>query len=563
MDQEKNETGDISETSVPSLVSPGVEKAKLMFQSMTTWDRVLLFISVFIIAYAYGLDSLIRSTYQSYATSSYSAHSLLSTINILLGIISAVSQPTGAKIADIFGRIELLFVSVVLYSVGTIIQATSNGVESFATGAVIYQLGFSGVLILIEIIVADVSSTQSRVFFISVSYLPLIINAWVSGNITEAVLTATDWRWGIGMWAIIYPISAIPLFSVLLIVLHRAKSSASIKDIKPAFRMYGVKGLLELFDIVGIILLVAVMSLILTPLTIAGGSNSDWRTPQIIVPLVLGVLLIPAFIIWQKKAKHPLVPFHLLKDRGIWSGFSIAIFMVCAWYMQGNYLYTVLIVAFDFSIGDATRVSLLYHVCGTVVSLILSYGIFKLKRLRIFVIIGSILYIAAFVILIYFRGGSSYASQVGIIIGEVVLGLSGGFIPIPSEASVQAVSKHENMAVITGLYLASYQVGSALGNSISGAIWSNTLYPILEKNLGNSTLAESVYLSPFETVALYPVGTTEREAIINSYRQVQLYLTISGLCLVLPIVVFSFFLRNPKLSEKQSQEDEIEDKISA
>lgn len=30
------------------------------------------------------------------------------------------------------------------------------------------------------------------------------INTWVSGDVTEAVLEATTWNWGIGMWAIIY-----------------------------------------------------------------------------------------------------------------------------------------------------------------------------------------------------------------------------------------------------------------------------------------------------------------------------------------------------------------------
>ena len=32
-----------------------------------------------------------------------------------------------------------------------------------------------------------------------------------------------------------------------------------------------------------------------------------------------------------------------------------------------------------------------------------------------------------------------------------------------------------DLAVITALYLASYNIGSALGGSVSGAIWTNVL----------------------------------------------------------------------------------------
>ena len=50
------------------------------------------------------------------------------------------SQPTAAKIADVFGRVELILVSVVFYTVGTIVETFSNDVQSFSAGAVIYQV---------------------------------------------------------------------------------------------------------------------------------------------------------------------------------------------------------------------------------------------------------------------------------------------------------------------------------------------------------------------------------------------------------------------------------------
>ena len=97
---------------------------------ITIVDRVFLFLGVFIVAYAYGLDGTLRYTYQPYATASFSTHSLLATVNVLRAVIAAAAQPTSAKIADVFGRMELVCVSVFFYIIGTIVEATSDDVSS-------------------------------------------------------------------------------------------------------------------------------------------------------------------------------------------------------------------------------------------------------------------------------------------------------------------------------------------------------------------------------------------------------------------------------------------------
>ncbi|KAI8815484.1 hypothetical protein BJ742DRAFT_765854 [Cladochytrium replicatum] len=147
------------------------------------------------------------------------------------------------------------------------------------------------------------------------------------------------------------------------------------------------------------------------------------------------------------RAPHPLVPFSLLKDRGVWAGFRIAVFVNCSWYLQGDFLFTVLVVAFDSPL-------------------------------------------------------QMLPESAAFIAEQIILGVAGGLVPYPAQASVQAVTKHQNMAVFTGLYLASYNVGSALGNCIAGGIWTQTLYGALESNLKNSKLAEKIYGDPFSAVPL-------------------------------------------------------------
>lgn len=117
------------------------------------------------------------------------------------------------------------------------------------------------------------------------------------------------------MWAIIYPVSTIPLIAALWSAHRRAKKAGDLSGYKTPYQMFGAKRLtVALFwqlDVIGIILLIAVFGLILVPFTIAGGIKTQWQTAHVIAPLVVGVCCIPAFVIWEKKAQQPMVPFHV------------------------------------------------------------------------------------------------------------------------------------------------------------------------------------------------------------------------------------------------------------
>lgn len=64
------------------------------------------------------LDNSVRYTFQATATNSYATLPLLSTVATIRSIIAAAAQPAYGRVADVFGRVELLCISVVLYVVG-------------------------------------------------------------------------------------------------------------------------------------------------------------------------------------------------------------------------------------------------------------------------------------------------------------------------------------------------------------------------------------------------------------------------------------------------------------
>jgi MFS transporter, SIT family, siderophore-iron:H+ symporter len=117
------------------------------------------------------------------------------------------------------------------------------------------------------------------------------------------------------MWSIIYTVCTLPLIFSLWWVSRKARKAGALDHYKTPMQIYGGKRLaVALFwqlDVIGILLLICVFGFILVPFTVAKGDAEVWRTAKIIVPLIIGLLCLPVWIWWEKKAPHPMLPFHV------------------------------------------------------------------------------------------------------------------------------------------------------------------------------------------------------------------------------------------------------------
>lgn len=575
-----NEEGHVHPDGTPfssTARSYGVRRTELMTaQYSGTLLKVVYYISAFLCAYCYALDGTLRYTFQVYATSSYSTHSLYTAVNVIRSVIAAASQPTYARLSDRFGRLELFVISILFYVVGTIIQSQAYDVQRFAGGAVLYQIGYSGVQLLLEVSLADMSTLNWRLFASFIPALPFIINTWASGDVATSILLKHSWNYGIGIWAFIFPLASIPLLACFIhmrVAAGRTQEWAKIKAEEKEDKK-GKNLFVELFwqlDVIGILLIICVFGFILVPFTLAGNktallvrSDEAWKQGKIIAPLVIGVCLIPALILWEGKvARFPIVPFALLKDRGVWAALIIACLVNFVWYMPNSFMYTVLVAGLNTSILAATRITSLYSFVSVITGPLLGFVLVKVKRTKAFIIFGCAMWFVAMGILYHYRGSndginSEYVKH-GIIGGESLMGFGAGFFTYVTQLSIQTCTNHEYMAVVLSLYLASYNIGSALGSAVSGAIWTQLMPSTIAQNMealgANVTLATLAYQAPFTFITVYPWGSKERIALALSYADIQRKLIIVALCLCVLLLVAAFLLRDHYLANVQSLDE--------
>lgn len=537
-----------------------IRKTEIMASQYNTWYSQVLFLScAFLCAYGYSLDSSIRYVYMTYATNSYNTHSLLSTISIINMMISAVAQLFFAGLSDVFGRLRLMIVAILFYVVGTVIQSQAYDIQRYAAGSVFYNIGVVGVMLQVSLFLADNSSLKWRLLYSFVPAWPAIINMWVSGNIVKAANPLVNWSWNIAMWAFILPLSCVPLLCCVVHMRWKASKTPEWQELESELTFYQKHGfvhtIVEVFwkvDIVGLLLLTASMGCILVPLTIAGGISEQWNNGKIIGPLVLGVFLVPLTIYWESNwAKVPFAPFLLLKDRGIWAPMSI-MFLVCFIYqMAAGYLYTILLVSMNQTELSATRIMNLYSFVAGIYSPIFGFVVARTGRLKSFMLVGCCLYFVVMGLFYRYRGG--LGAESGIIGAMVVWGIASCMYTYPVTTSAQSVTSHENMATVTAMLLTIFRIGGAVGASVSGAIWTNLLYPKLLQNLGDVELASAAYTAPLTFIVSHPWNTEVRTAMIDAYRHVQKYEVLVGLIFVAPMLVLTFCLRDPELTDDYGQ----------
>ncbi|ORY17758.1 MFS general substrate transporter [Clohesyomyces aquaticus] len=523
--------------------SPGFKRSKAMSQAFTQLEKTALLVSVFLVSFAFALDKVIRvPSLNPLATSAFNTHYQLATINTLVAVTGTAFQPVVVKIMDVFGRLELVFLSVILYSIGTIIEATSNSVPVYCFGSIIYNLGCLVIFYVAEAIVSDISSPRSQAFFAKIPALPLLATSWLSGTVGPLMVETLDWRWSIGILAAAFAAAATPLMVVLLFAQCRVKKQNTTNHYRSPLQLLGFEklsaALLWQLDIVGMIILMVTFSLILMPFTLAKEDPDQHYSLQTMFPPTIGVCLIAGFFLWETYTNHPTVPFKLLKHRSVWAGMGIALTYNIAFACQTEYLWTVLRVSFDQTVTSANRITTIYTFAYVITVMSVSVMAYYVKRLKPLIVTGACLYFGAFALMVVFRNGDQPHALTGVISAQVLFGIASGMFTYPIIASIQGAATH---AQVIGMWLAVSRLGTGIGYSLAGALWVNLLPKYLNMRVTDDLVA-LVLNSPFEVMEMLGKADPIRLAILAAYNDMQWVIYVAGLFTCVPLIILPFLL---------------------
>ncbi|XP_014562412.1 hypothetical protein COCVIDRAFT_84374 [Bipolaris victoriae FI3] len=175
------------ETSGRGTTQAGVKRIEAVSKAWTKASLIVAYVSLLLIANVTSLEIQVTGALVPFATSAFSAHSLVSTVTVVQGVVASVIKPPAGKIADVFGRLESFTIIVTLYTLGYIMQAASNSVQTFAGAQIFWSIGFNGLQVLQQIFVADTTDLLNRALFSTLFDLPFLWTTWAGPeNLTVA-----------------------------------------------------------------------------------------------------------------------------------------------------------------------------------------------------------------------------------------------------------------------------------------------------------------------------------------------------------------------------------------
>ncbi|KKK14088.1 hypothetical protein AOCH_000890 [Aspergillus ochraceoroseus] len=357
------------------------------------------------------------------------------------------------KVADMFGRRSM-----------------------FITG----MAGFTLALVVAASPTLQSTWTCSREFWASFPlrlFLPPAGNplGFVGGMIVSGIATqVADWRAALWVLAVIY--AAFTVLTIWTVPQDLAQKTRG-------FSWDSVKSL----DPLGMILAMAGIALLSSSLSIAGDAPDGWKTPYVIVLLVLGVALIAGFLYWQSLFSTPLMPLHVWRDRNFsllmgilalgFSGF------VAAQFWMALYMQEVL------NLGplEITARLLPMVVNGVLVNIVCAFLLHRVSN-KLIMLTGTVAYAVAFLIMSFTPDQGLYWAYYFVPLLLLVVGADCQFNVV-------------NMYVMSSLPTSDQSLAGAIFNTVSkvagniGLGITTAIYNAIRE--GGSTSPIRPYLGPY------------------------------------------------------------------
>lgn len=438
---------------------------------------------------------------------------MLATLNTAASIITAVSKPPIAKVSDVLGRAEAYIFTITCYILSYILCASSKTFNIYAGGYVFYSVGQAGTAILNSTVVSDISSMRWRGFVYNILYIPFLITPWVSAFIVDSVVNGIGWRWGIGMFAILMPFCASFIIVTLLVFERRAKRSGLILTERLNLFTFCSR-----IDLGGITLLSGGFALVLIPITLAATTSDCWKTPWVVVLIVLGAIALACLYPYEKYfARHPVVPTHYFRTLSVVVSMALACVDNIGFGTTQTYLYVWSMVSHNFSPRDAQFLNYTNSVMQALVGMGTGLLMYRLRSYKWIGVVGAAIRMVGYGVMVRLRKNESSVAELFIV--QLIQGAGSGMIETIVIVAAQISVSHAELAQVTSLILLGSFLGNGIGSAIAGAIYSNQLRDRLRLHLGHSVDEASVvrlYNSITDTLPTW--GTVERNAVNRAVR---------------------------------------------
>jgi EmrB/QacA subfamily drug resistance transporter len=397
----------------------------------------------------------------------------------------------GGRISDMFGPKRTLVTGVVGFAL-----ASAIGGASVSTIMLIGARGLQGLFgaLLAPSVLSLLTSTfaepreRGRAFGI---YATIAIGGSAFGLILGGFLTQyVDWRWCL---YVNLPIAALVAFGALTM----------IPDGK------GVPGIR--LDVLGVILGCGGLVALVYGLGQAGADG--WSSTGVIAPIMVAVVFLGAFILWQSKGPNPLLPLRVLKNRNRAGSYITILLAVTG--MFGTFLFlTYLLQSVDHYSPLKTGIAFLpLMAINGLAATQLASRVMGHVQTRLLVVPGLVLAAVGVALLVRLTPDASYVTHV--LPSELLLGLGLGIALVPCISTATQNADPGDVGVTSAMTTTSQQIGASIGTALLNTIAASATAAYLVSHGRGAGEAARATVHGFATASAWAAGIMLLAAILG------------------------------------------------
>ncbi|OPH57594.1 multidrug transporter [Paenibacillus ferrarius] len=359
-------------------------------------------------------------------------------------------MPIFGKLADIYGRKKIYLSCVALFLIGSVICGFADSMTMLLVGRGVQGIGAGGLMPLAMIIIGDTFPLEQRAKVQSLVGPLLILPQLLGPTIGGYFVSHISWHW---IFLINIPVA---IASALVVSKGMRESIGAEKKV---------------IDWAGAFTLVlSMLSLLLAPVLIDVKGYS-WGSPIIIGLLIAAAALIILFVRIEAKAKEPIIPLVLFKNRSI-IVLSVIVFLTMLGIMGGMSGFPFFAQnVMGLSPTASGYLSLAFMAGAIPASIVCGNLITKIAYKHLF-IVSFVFPLLSFILLS--RIGAD-TTVLYVIVAFFILGLGIGVLFGSDNLIVQESVQKEHSGVGVATVQLFQAIGTTLGFSIFGSLLSRNI----------------------------------------------------------------------------------------
>ncbi|KAA1466939.1 MFS general substrate transporter [Dentipellis sp. KUC8613] len=217
--------------------------------------------------------------------------------------------PMTGSLSHIFGRRDVILVALLLFAIGSAVAGSASSMSILILGRSAYispiqGVGGGGITSVSQIILSDLVPLRERGTFSGILAIAFTIACCIGPVVSGALAQHGQWRW---------------LF-YLNIPICGAAGALTLVFLKLKIPPGSLREKAKHMDWIGNFLVISSTTAVVIALT-WGGIQFPWNSAKVIVPLILGLVGLGLFLLYDAtRAGTPMVPFLLISNRTSLSG---------------------------------------------------------------------------------------------------------------------------------------------------------------------------------------------------------------------------------------------------